>query len=301
MPSISNALAPGQSYDPMSSIDNSPAARAARLGISVDQLPTLGGSGTSSSGVRYGGGLGYALVPDVTNLETQSSKDIADLLNPPSVFPDTSRQAGELAAARGIPGTAAAYGTALRMTDEERLKRMALGQNMLSSAYQRTLPYALTPWQQSQIDYQNRELALRAAGVGGAGGGRGGPSIGYGGGLPSYPSPGTSSVSGGYPSPVAYPGTGPKTEIQDTRGVYPNPSAPMLPLYPGESSSFDFGNPPAPNYEGGTYASPVPYNPAIDTYNYGGDAEAGGGMGAYEGAGGLDNLINDYLNSGGYE
>lgn len=271
------------------------------LGGGGTVLTSFPSSSTSSSGINYGGSLGYALVPDVTNLENQSSKDIADLLNPPSVFPDTSRQAGELAAARGIPGTAAAYGTALRMTDEERLKRMALGQNMLSSAYQRTLPYALTPWQQSQIDYQNRELALRAAGAAGGGGGRGGPSIGYGGGLPSYPSPGTASVSGGYPAPVAYPGTGPMDDHQSTLASYPNPSAPMLPLYPGEGSSFDFGNPPAPNYEGGTYASPVPYNPAIDTYNYGGDAEAGGGMGAYEGAGGLDNLINDYLNSGGYE
>lgn len=269
------------------------------LGGGGTVLTSFPSSSTSSSGINYGGSLGYALVPDVTNLETQSSKDIADLLNPPSVFPDTSRQAGELAAARGVPGTAAAYGTALRMTDEERLKRMALGQNMLSSAYQRTLPYALTPWQQSQIDYQNRELALREAGAGGAGG-RGGPSIGYGGGLPSYPSPGVSSVSGS-PGPVSFSGTAaPGTGLQWTvPGVQSGGYQP--PIYPGESSSFDFGNPPAPNYEGGTYASPVPYNPAIDTYNYGGDAEAGGGMGAYEGAGGLDNLINDYLNSGGYE
>lgn len=109
-------------------------------------------------------------IPGAEGLEQQSSSIIAQLLNPPQVFGDVSRRAAEVGAGRGIPGSEAAFGTGLRMTDEERLRRIALGQQMLTGAYARNpaaeLPdiyrSIITPAQQAELDYRNRELALRA-------------------------------------------------------------------------------------------------------------------------------------------
>ena len=41
-------------------------------------------------------------IPGAVGLEAQSSADIASLLNPPALFPDTSRIAAETAAGRGV-------------------------------------------------------------------------------------------------------------------------------------------------------------------------------------------------------
>lgn len=179
-------------------------------------------------------GANMGRIPNEPALENQSSADIAGLLNPGTSFPDVNRQSAELAAGRGVSGSAAAYGTGLRMTDEERLRRIALGENLLSGATARNpsapLPnvreFILTPYEQAQLMLEQQR------GAGGGGGRGGGPSIGYGGGLPSYPAPST-SVSGGYPAPVSYPGTGEYQPNTSTLGTYPNPSGPMLPLYPG--------------------------------------------------------------------
>lgn len=209
-------------------------------------VPTGGTSGFMSpfgpGGVPYslvGGGV----VPNAGNLEIQSSLDIGQLLNPGTSFPDVNRQSAEIAAGRGIPGSAAAYGTGLRMTDEERLRRIALGENLLSGAYARNQPNIITPYQQSQLDIQRGYLdiarqrgdlsqaeyedQLRRLGQ---------PNVTYGGGLPGSggPTPSISGPLGGaYAPPVAYSGTGPSDTYPNTPGTYPNPSAPLLPLYPG--------------------------------------------------------------------
>lgn len=123
------------------------------------------------------------IIPNAPALEKQSSLDIESLLNPPSLFPDTSRRAAEVSAGRGVAGSAAAWGTGLRMTDEERIRRMALGEQLMSGAYARNLPLTITPWQQAQIDQANLDRAMRErlALMGGGGrsvGGRGTPTTG---------------------------------------------------------------------------------------------------------------------------
>ena len=107
-------------------------------------------------------------VPQGTELEESSSDAIAALLNPPNQFTDVDRQGAELAASRGVSGSGAGAGTVLRMTDEERLRRIALGQEMFTAALDRNpvpdLPdigkFIVTPYQQSLIDLQRRELEL---------------------------------------------------------------------------------------------------------------------------------------------
>ena len=126
-------------------------------------------------------------IPGAVGLEAQSSADIASLLNPPALFPDTSRIAAETAAGRGVAGSGAGYSTAVRMTDEERLKRMALGQQMLGQAYGRN-PAAppIDPLRLGITPYQQQELALRRLGLaGGPSGVRAPRGIGaYSGGMP---------------------------------------------------------------------------------------------------------------------
>lgn len=183
--------------------------------------------------LQQGANLGR--IPGEPGLEAQSSADIAGLLNPGTSFPDVNRQSAELAAGRGVPGSAAAYGTGLRMTDEERLRRIALGENLLSGATARNpsapLPnvrdFVLTPYEQAQLALEQQRL-----GAGGYGRGGGGPTVTYGGGLPSY-APASPALPGGYPAPVAYSGTGEYTPNTSTLGTYPNPSGDLLPLYPG--------------------------------------------------------------------
>src|SRR3990172_535767 len=69
-----------------------------------------------------------ARIPRGAELEGMSSDRIAELLNPPAMFADTDRQAAELGAGRGVPGSASAFGVGLRLTDEERLKRIGQGE-----------------------------------------------------------------------------------------------------------------------------------------------------------------------------
>lgn len=92
------------------------------------------------------------IIPNAPALEQQSSADIAALLNPPTMFADTSRKAAEIGAGRGVSQSAAAYSGGLRMTDEERLQRMALGEQFLTGAYGRNVPLVMSPWQQASAN-----------------------------------------------------------------------------------------------------------------------------------------------------
>jgi len=122
------------------STDNSPAARAARLGISVEEL-----------NARTGGAPG---TPGYTgSLLGMGAADVSKLLNPPDLFPDTSRMAAETSAARGVPGSPAAYSTAVRMTDEEKLRRIMLGLGALPQ-------FTISPFQQAGLSQRDRELQL---------------------------------------------------------------------------------------------------------------------------------------------
>lgn len=105
-------------------------------------------------------------VPNMPNLESLSSDRISELLNPPEYFTDTSRQAAELGAMRGIGGSPAAGASAVRLTDQERLKRIQLGSELLSAAagrYPTAAPPAaenffITPAQQAQLNLNWSEI-----------------------------------------------------------------------------------------------------------------------------------------------
>jgi len=210
-------------------------------------------------------------VPMGSELETASSNAIAALLNPPSFFPDVNRHAAELAASQGISGSPAAGSSLARMTDEERLRRISLGEQFLSGAYARreappnVLSGAVTPAQQAQLDlerrrqllaenqfntYQNR---LNTPSVTYSGGGGGGGVHPY----PTYMAPTTTRPQTGGtgnsldylfnpPPPLQYnlpPGYTPGA-------MYPNPSAPLLPLSPGGPIPGQSGQNQGDGYDG---------------------------------------------------
>ena len=234
-------------------------------------------SSSSSTGVPYT--VGGGVVPNAPALEAQSSMDIGQLLNPGYNFPDVNRQSAELAAGRGVPGSAAAYGTGLRMTDEERLKRIALGENLLSGAYARNQPNVITPYQQSQIDIQRGYLDLARQ--------RGQisqseydnqlrrlnqPNITYSG-TPGVGASSPAQTGGftGYPAVGATSGTMPYDNsspyiLPNPGMTYPNPSAPMLPLYPG-----------GPVGDGGEFD----WNSALDELGLGDNTDFGSGEGDF--------------------
>jgi hypothetical protein len=78
-----------------------------------------------------------ARIPGAEAAEQASTAGIMEMLNPGYDFPEVNRRSAELGAMRGVVGSAASATGGYRMTDEERLKRMALGQQWLSGAYER--------------------------------------------------------------------------------------------------------------------------------------------------------------------
>lgn len=105
-------------------------------------------------------------IPRGDELEGMSSDTIADLLNPPDFFPEVDRRSAESASLRGIGGSPAGFGAGLRMTDDERLKRIALGQGFLTAASGRNPaidPQFLfqTPQQKAQLELDKQRLELQ--------------------------------------------------------------------------------------------------------------------------------------------
>lgn len=113
----------------------------------------------------------YSRIPMGADLEQSSSQGIMALLNPGNQFADVDRYSAELAGGRGIQGSAAGMTAGYRMTDEERLKRMALGQQFLSAATQRNpsvpinasdaISTIVTPYQREQLDQQWRQIEIQ--------------------------------------------------------------------------------------------------------------------------------------------
>jgi len=126
------------------------------------------------------------------------------------------------------------------MTDEERIRRIALGENLLSGAYQRNLPLTITPEQQANLNIKGQQVGVDQGYLDLARQQqlqRGMPSVRYSGGA-APASPGAMP-----PQPGAIPGGGPM--------AFPNygniGGEPPLP----EGTTFDlFGNPVAPNQGG---------------------------------------------------
>jgi len=181
-------------------------------------------------------------IPRGAELEGESSSAIAALLNPPSMFPDINRQSAELGAGRGIGGSAAAYGTGLRMTDEERLRRIALGEQLLTGAYGRRegVPNIantfITPAQQAQLDLENKRLELARQQWEFQRNRLNTPSVVYGGGGGGYAPRSFTSPPAAYTGAPSFSGGGGGGDgspyILPTPGV-DYPGGDLLPLFPG--------------------------------------------------------------------
>lgn len=76
-------------------------------------------------------------IPGAEALEAQSSQNIADLLNPPSQFGEIDVPAASAAVTSGTVGSPFAGITGLNLSETERIRRQALGQQQLTGAYAR--------------------------------------------------------------------------------------------------------------------------------------------------------------------
>lgn len=91
-------------------------------------------------------------------VDEQINQQIQELLNPPAVFADVSRRAAEVGAGRGISGSEAAFGTGLRMTDEERLRRQSMGQELLTSRETSYRAYQTLTNQARELDLKEQQI-----------------------------------------------------------------------------------------------------------------------------------------------
>ena len=76
-------------------------------------------------------------IPMASELQQQSSQNIAALLNPPTQFGELDVPAASAGVASGTVGSPFAGMTGIRLTENERLRRMGLGEQFLSGALAR--------------------------------------------------------------------------------------------------------------------------------------------------------------------
>lgn len=76
----------------------------------------------------------------------------------PGLVPDIARQSAEVAAGRGVAGSPAGASTAVRMSEQDYLKRLALANELLSGEAGRTLPYQITPYQSNELGLKWQKL-----------------------------------------------------------------------------------------------------------------------------------------------
>jgi hypothetical protein len=133
-----------QAAHPLDAIDN--------ITASVPGAETEGLPQPNTTGTPGGGGIpGVSQYDDDPRL----NEIINELLNPPEVFADVSRRAAETAAGRGVAGSDAGFGTALRMTDEERLRRIGMGTSLVGER-------ETSRRQETELGNRTREIDLRA-------------------------------------------------------------------------------------------------------------------------------------------
>ena len=99
-------------------------------------------------------------IPGAEGLEAQSSQNIAGLLNPPTQFAEIDVPSAARAVASGTVGSPFAGVTGLQLSENERLRRQAAGQQQLSAAYARN-PSA--PIANAQALYEQIQQQLFAA------------------------------------------------------------------------------------------------------------------------------------------
>lgn len=150
------------------------------LGTSTGGAPNRILSGTSFLGGVPTGGLATGATPAINPVVTG--------LLTPGLVPDIARQSAEVSAGRGVGQSPAASSTAVRMSEQDYLQRLALANTLLTGESQRTLPYQITPYQQRVLDLQQAEISSRLLpamlgknlgfGGGSGGGGYGGGGVG---------------------------------------------------------------------------------------------------------------------------
>jgi len=94
----------------------------------------------------------------------------------PGLVPDIARQSAEVAAGRGVAGSPAAGSTAVRMSEQNYLQRLALAHTLMGGEAQNLLPYQITPYQSAELQSQRDIAGAHYGGGGGqsyAGGGGG--------------------------------------------------------------------------------------------------------------------------------
>lgn len=92
-------------------------------------------------------------VPNYANLSASSSRNINELLNPTD-FTNVQRQAAEHAVAGGFSGSGVADALGTKLTEEERIRRMMLGEEALTGATGRSnaISNAAFPWSQQALE-----------------------------------------------------------------------------------------------------------------------------------------------------
>jgi hypothetical protein len=120
-------------------------------------------TGTTRLGRPYGGTLGIlgtTVTPTATAPpypSTSLEPAIKGLITP-GLVPDIARQSAEVAAGRGVAGSPAGDSTAVKMSEQNYLQRLALANSLLSGEAERTLPYQITPFQTAGIGLRQQEL-----------------------------------------------------------------------------------------------------------------------------------------------
>lgn len=176
-------------------------------------------------------------IPMAPELQQQSSQNIAALLNPPTVFGELDVPAAAAGIASGTYGSPFAGMTGIRLTENERIRRMGLGEQMLTGALARNpaAPIAdpqslvhLLQQQQYGAEQAAQERALRERianaqmanaalqrmrGGGYSSGGGGGGSG------PRLPTDYNRPNSGGGTRPTIPPSTPPRPGVPDEFGV----------------------------------------------------------------------------------
>ena len=120
-------------------------------------------TGTTRLGRPYGGTLGLlgtTVTPTATAppYPSTSLEPAIQGLITPGLVPDIARQSAEVAAGRGVAGSPAAASTAVKMSEQNYLQRLALANQLLSGEADRTLPYQITPFQTVQTGLAQQRL-----------------------------------------------------------------------------------------------------------------------------------------------
>lgn len=268
--------------------------------------------------------------PNLTGTNAQLSQDILGQLRgelSPETVSNIEDEAARFGVSSGMPGSGLSHNRMLKNLGLTTLDTQNRGiANYLSALP--TVGRTLTVDPALQVDIANRNATMGAApdpgaaaaearslwdqyfsklGGRSAGGGRGGGvSVGSIG-MPNLYSPSAPSSPGYGPN---VPASGSRVDTPYYTGgynppgsndFYPNPSGDLLPLYPGGPTpgqdQFDFNNPPPPNYDAGTYANPIPYDPSIDS----GSGYIGDPYDPFFDLYNIDNSSGDAENSGAYD